>query len=150
MPLRRAEGHRLARTLVGLFMPLQSLQRRTGTTFHFRVTYQRTQVRLEGGYKLYERGADSGSGSISAHRSTRSGPPAIAVLTSMRAQPRRTSEEVGSKIEAARILEWSEVGDPAFLNGPIRSDCQQSIRLQLLSWMAASQQTGPATPVRCW
>ena len=47
----------------------RACQRPTGTAFHFGITYQRTQVRLEGEYKIYERGADSGlrgCGSISA------------------------------------------------------------------------------------
>jgi hypothetical protein len=39
----------------------KACQRRTGTAFHFGVTYRRSQVRLEGEYKIYERGADSGS-----------------------------------------------------------------------------------------
>ena len=39
----------------------KACQRRTGTAFHFGVTYRRGQVRLEGEYNIYERGADSGS-----------------------------------------------------------------------------------------
>src|ERR1700730_14928039 len=39
----------------------KACQRRTGTSFHFGVTYRRGQVRLEGEYNIYERGADSGS-----------------------------------------------------------------------------------------
>jgi len=39
----------------------KACQRRTGTAFHFGVTYRRSQVRLAGQYKIYERGADSGS-----------------------------------------------------------------------------------------
>jgi hypothetical protein len=43
----------------------KACQRRTGTAFHFGVTYQRARVRLDGEYKIYERAADRGSGSIS-------------------------------------------------------------------------------------
>jgi hypothetical protein len=39
----------------------KACQRRTGTAFHFGVTYRRARVRLEGEYKIYERDADSGS-----------------------------------------------------------------------------------------
>ena len=39
----------------------KSCQRRTGTAFHFGVSYPRRQVRIEGAYKIFERGADSGS-----------------------------------------------------------------------------------------
>jgi hypothetical protein len=39
----------------------KACQRRTGTAFHFGVTYRRAQVRLQGEYKIYERAADSGS-----------------------------------------------------------------------------------------
>jgi hypothetical protein len=39
----------------------KACQRRTGTAFHFGVTYQRARVRLQGEYKIYEREADSGS-----------------------------------------------------------------------------------------
>ena len=39
----------------------KACQRRTGTAFHFGVSYPRRQVRLEGAHKIYERGADSGS-----------------------------------------------------------------------------------------
>src|SRR6516164_5441386 len=39
----------------------KACQRRTGTAFHFGVTYRRSRVRLAGQYKIYQRGADSGS-----------------------------------------------------------------------------------------
>ena len=39
----------------------RACQRRTGTAFHFGVNYQRARVRIEGDYKIYQRGADSGS-----------------------------------------------------------------------------------------
>jgi hypothetical protein len=39
----------------------KACQRRTGTAFHFGVTYRRARVRLQGEYKIYERAADSGS-----------------------------------------------------------------------------------------
>jgi hypothetical protein len=39
----------------------KACQRRTGTAFHFGVIYRHSQVRLEGEFKIYERGADSGS-----------------------------------------------------------------------------------------
>lgn len=39
----------------------KACQRRTGTAFHFGVNYPRERVRIEGEYKLYQRGADSGS-----------------------------------------------------------------------------------------
>jgi hypothetical protein len=38
----------------------RACQRRTGTAFHFGASYQKTQVRLEGAHKIYERAADSG------------------------------------------------------------------------------------------
>ena len=39
----------------------KACQRRTGTAFHFGTAWQRAQIRFEGTYKVYERGADSGS-----------------------------------------------------------------------------------------
>lgn len=39
----------------------KACQRRTGTAFHFGTAWARSQVRFEGDYKVYERGADSGS-----------------------------------------------------------------------------------------
>jgi hypothetical protein len=39
----------------------KACQRRTGTAFHFGVSYPRSGVRIEGEYKIYRRGADSGS-----------------------------------------------------------------------------------------
>ena len=39
----------------------EACQRRTGTAFHFGASYPKERVRLEGAYKVYQRGADSGS-----------------------------------------------------------------------------------------
>src|ERR1700751_229855 len=39
----------------------KACQRRTGTPFHCGVTSRRSLVRLAGQYKIYQRGADSGS-----------------------------------------------------------------------------------------
>jgi len=39
----------------------QACQRRTGTAFHFGTSWPKSQVRIEGAHKIYERGADSGS-----------------------------------------------------------------------------------------
>ena len=39
----------------------KACQRRTGTAFHFGTAWARTQVRIEGEHKVFERGADSGS-----------------------------------------------------------------------------------------
>jgi hypothetical protein len=39
----------------------KACQRRTGTAFHYGTAWPKAQVRIEGAYKIYERGADSGS-----------------------------------------------------------------------------------------
>jgi len=39
----------------------RACQRRTGTAFHFGVSYLRERVRIDGEHKIYERDADSGS-----------------------------------------------------------------------------------------
>ena len=39
----------------------KACQRRTGTAFHYGTSWARSQVRVEGPYKIYARGADSGS-----------------------------------------------------------------------------------------
>jgi hypothetical protein len=39
----------------------KACQRRTGTAFHFGTGWAKTQVRIEGKHKIYQRGADSGS-----------------------------------------------------------------------------------------
>jgi hypothetical protein len=39
----------------------KACQRRTGTAFHFGVSYPKERVRIDGEHKIYERRADSGS-----------------------------------------------------------------------------------------
>jgi len=39
----------------------KACQRRTGTAFHFGTSWAKAQVRIVGPYKVFERGADSGS-----------------------------------------------------------------------------------------
>jgi hypothetical protein len=59
----------------------------------------------------------------------------------MQAQPRRASAR-GRLQNCGRLGSCNglEVGDPAFLNGPICPIVSSSIHLQSLSWMAASLQ----------
>src|ERR1700756_4125958 len=66
--VRVGEGHCGALKVIaageperGFLCHCKACQRRTGTAFHFGVTYRHSQVRLEGEFKIYERGADSGS-----------------------------------------------------------------------------------------